>query len=165
MVTHTHINILTSLTPSVNLGVEEPMTLSDAARRKIENLLPGLVHALSNYSFLGGWKRLQQKRGLMSRYSSVVFFFLVLTLGLNILDSLFTMMILDLKGREINPVVQSIMTLYGSDFWIWKFGIVSLSLILLCILSDLKIVKGIIVTLSSVYATVVLYQLFLLTHA
>jgi hypothetical protein len=57
------------------------------------------------------------------------------------------------------------MTLYGSDFWIWKFGIVSLSLILLCILSDLKIVKGIIVMLSTVYFTVVLYQLFLLTHA
>ena len=141
------------------------MNSSNTGRRIQENLPSWLVRALSSYSFFGGWKKLQQKRGLMSRYSSVVFFFLVLTLGLNILDSLFTMMILDLKGREVNPVVQSIMTLYGSDFWIWKFGIVSLSLILLCILSDLKIVKGIIVTLSSVYFTVVLYQLFLLTHA
>ena len=140
------------------------MNPSNTGRRKKENLVSRLVHALSNYSFFGGWKKLQQKRGLMSRYSSVVFFFLVLTLGLNILDSLFTMMIMDLKGYEINPVVQSIMTLYGSDFWIWKFGIVSLSLIVLCILSDLKVVKGIIVTLSSVYFTVVLYQLFLLIH-
>ena len=140
------------------------MNPSNTGRRKKENLVSRLVHALSNYSFFGGWKKLQQKRGLMSHYSSVVFFFLVLTLGLNILDSLFTMMIMDLKGYEINPVVQSIMTLYGSDFWIWKFGIVSLSLIVLCILSDLKVVKGIIVTLSSVYFTVVLYQLFLLTH-
>ncbi len=140
------------------------MNPSNTGRRKQEHLTSRLVRALSNYSFLGGWRKLQQKRGLMSRYSSVVFFFLVLTLGLNILDSLFTMMIMDLKGREINPMVQSIMALYGSDFWIWKFGIVSLSLILLCILSDLKIVKGIIVTLSSVYFTVVLYQLFLLTH-
>jgi hypothetical protein len=121
--------------------------------------------ALRNYSFFGGWKQLQQNGGLTNRYSSVVFFFLVLTMGLNILDSLFTMMIIDLKGREINPVVQSIMTLYGSDFWIWKFGIVSLSLILLSILSDLKIVKGIIVTVSSVYFTVVLYQLLLLSRA
>lgn len=140
------------------------MTFSDTARRKLENAVSRLLHAVSSYSFFGRWKTLQQKRGLMSRYSSVVFFFLVLTLGLNILDSLFTMMIIDLKGFEVNPVVQSIMALYGSDFWIWKFGIVSLSLILLCILSDLKIVKGIIVTLSSVYFTVVLYQLFLLTH-
>jgi hypothetical protein len=158
------MNILTSLISSVNLSLEETMNPSNTGRRKIENLLSWSVRALSNYSFFGGWKRLQQKRGLMNRYSSVVFFFLVLTLGLNILDSLFTMMIIDLKGREVNPVVQSVMTLYGSDFWIWKFGIVSLSLILLCILSDLKIVKGIIVTLSSVYFTVVLYQLFLLTH-
>jgi hypothetical protein len=141
------------------------MNPSNTGRRIQENLPSWFAGALSSYSFFGGWKKLQQKRGLMSRYSSVVFFFLVLTLGLNILDSLFTMMILDLKGHEVNPVVQSIMTLYGSDFWIWKFGIVSLSLILLCILSDLKIVKGIIVTLSSVYFTVVLYQLFLLTHA
>jgi hypothetical protein len=156
---------LTSLTPSVNLWLEEPMSPSNTGGRIQENLPSWLIRALSSYSFFGEWKKLQQKRGLMSRYSSVVFFFLVLTLGLNILDSLFTMMILDLKGREVNPVVQSIMTLYGSDFWIWKFGIVSLSLILLCILSDLKIVKGIIVTLSSVYFTVVLYQLFLLIHA
>jgi hypothetical protein len=98
------------------------------------------------------------------RYSSVIFFFLVLILGLNILDSLFTMMIVDLRGRELNPVVQSAMNLYGSNFWIWKFGIVSLSLILLCILSDFKIVKGIIITLSSIYLTVVLYQIFLLTQ-
>jgi hypothetical protein len=141
------------------------MTFSDTAIRKLENAVSRLLYAVSSYSFFGRWKTLQQKRGLMSRYSSVVFFFLVLTLGLNILDSLFTMMIIDLKGFEVNPVVQSIMALYGSDFWIWKFGIVSLSLILLCILSDLKIVKGIIVTISSVYFTVVLYQLFLLTHA
>jgi hypothetical protein len=141
------------------------MNPSNTGRRKQEYVASWLVRGLSDYSFWGGWRKLQQERGLMSRYSSVVFFFLVLTLGLNILDSLFTMMIMELKGREINPVVQSIMALYGSDFWIWKFGIVSLSLILLCILSDLKIVKGIIVTLSSVYCTVVLYQLFLLTHA
>lgn len=137
---------------------------SNTGRRKKENLVSRLVRTLRDYSFFGGWKKLQQKRGLMNRYSSLVFFFLVLIMGLNILDSLFTMMIMDLKGREINPVVQSIMALYGSDFWIWKFGIVSLSLIVLCILSDLKIVKGIIVTLTSVYFTVVLYQLFLLTH-
>ena len=102
--------------------------------------------------------------GFRDRYSSVIFFFLVLTLGLNILDSLFTMMIVDLRGRELNPVVQSVMNLYGSNFWIWKFGIVSLSLILLCILSNFKIVKGIIIALSSLYLTVVLYQIFLLTH-
>jgi len=159
-----HTNILTSLIPSVNLSLEGTMLPLNTGRRKKENLVSRLVRALSNYSFFGGWTKLQQKRGLMNRYSSVVFFFLVLIMGLNILDSLFTMMIIDLKGREINPVVQSIMVLYGSDFWIWKFGIVSLSLIVLCILSDLKIVKGIIVTLSSVYFTVVLYQLFLLTH-
>ena len=123
-----------------------------------------LALAWRNYSFRAEWKKIQPNRGLMTRYSSVVFFFLVSILGLNILDSLFTMMIMDMKGREVNPVIQSVITLYGSDFWIWKFGIVSLSLILLCILSDLKVVKGVIVTMSSIYLTVVVYQIFLLTH-
>lgn len=74
------------------------------------------------------------------------------------------MMIVDLRGRELNPVVQFAMTLYGSNFWIWKFGIVSFSLILLGILSDFKIVRGIIITLSSIYLTVGLYQIFLITQ-
>jgi hypothetical protein len=133
-------------------------------RKNQEGYVSQLMLAWRNYSFRTEWKKLQPKQGFMTRYSSVIFFFLVFTLGLNFLDSLFTMMIIDLKGREVNPMVQSIMVLYGSNFWIWKFGIVSLSLILLCILSDLKIVKGIIVTLSSIYFTVVLYQFFLLTN-
>lgn len=114
----------------------------------------------------GGNRRKERypKWGFTDRHSSVIFFFLVLILGLNILDSLFTMMIVDLRGRELNPVVQSAMTLYGSNFWIWKFGIVSFSLILLGILSDFKIVRGIIITLSSIYLTVVLYQIFLITQ-
>ena len=126
--------------------------------------LSRLALAWRNYSFRAEWKRIQPNRGFMTRYSPVIFFFLVSTLGLNVVDSLLTMMIIDLKGREANPVIQSVMTLYGSDFWIWKFGVVSLSLILLCILSDLKIVKGVIVTMSSIYFTVVLYQLIVLSH-
>ena len=142
----------------------ESMNLPDTGGRNREGAVSWMALAWRNYSFWADWRRIQPKRGLMTRYSPVVFFFLVSTLGLNILDSLFTMMIIDLKGREINPLIQSVMSLYGSDFWSWKFGIVSLSLVLLCILSELRVVKGVIVTMSSVYFTVVLYQIFLLTH-
>ncbi len=98
------------------------------------------------------------------RHSSVVFFFLVLILGLNILDSLFTMMILDLRGREVNPIVRAAMDLYGSNFWIWKFGIVSLCTVLLCMHSKRPVVKGIIIVLCCIYCAVVLYQILLLRH-
>jgi hypothetical protein len=36
-------------------------------------------------------------------------------------------MILDLKGWEANPVVHTVIILYGTKFWIWKFSIVSVS--------------------------------------
>ena len=82
--------------------------------------------------------------------------------GLNILDALFTMTILDLKGWEANPVVRSVIQLHGEKFWIWKFALVSFCLVLLCLHSRFKLVRGMIIFLSSVYLVVVLYQLFLL---
>ena len=106
-----------------------------------------------------------QTRGRsLTRYSPFIFFFIVLILALNVLDSLFTLMILDGMGRELNPVVRSAIDLFGDRFWIWKFAIVSFSIVFLCLHSKFKVVKGVIVSLSSIYLTVVLYQIFLLTH-
>jgi hypothetical protein len=82
--------------------------------------------------------------------------------GLNILDALFTITILDLKGWEANPIVRSVIQLHGQKFWIWKFVLVSFCLVLLCLHSRFRLVRGAILFLSSVYLVVVLYQLFLL---
>jgi len=100
--------------------------------------------------------------GYVDRYSSKLFFFLVLILSLNILDALFTIMILDQKGWEFNPVVQSVMTLHGDRFWIWKFAIISFCLMLLCLHSKFRMVKQIIFVLGSIYLLVFLYQLYVL---
>ena len=124
---------------------------------------------LSRHTFFGRRRTIRRKEDSLKSayvdcYSAFIFFFIVLTLGLNVLDSLFTIMILDLTGVELNPVVRSVMDLYGHQFWIWKFAIVSFSLILLCLHSKFRAVKGVIVSLSSVYLTVVLYQIVLLTN-
>ena len=100
----------------------------------------------------------------MDRYSSALLILLVLVVGLNILDSLFTMMILDSKGVEVNPIVGAVIELHGDKFWIWKFGIVSFCLVLLCLHSTFKWTRGAIIVLSSIYLAVVIYQLFLLFH-
>ena len=89
---------------------------------------------LSRYTFLGRRKMIRRKSdsqrgGYIDRYSSTLFFFLVTIIGLNVLDALFTLMILDLKGWEANPVVNSVISLYGTKFWVWKFSIVSVSLV------------------------------------
>jgi hypothetical protein len=123
--------------------------------------------ALSWYTFFGrrrGFRRKsdQEKGGYVDRYSSKLFLFLVLILGLNILDVLFTMIILDHKGWEFNPVVWSVMNIYGDGFWIWKFAIVSFSLTLLCLHSKFRPVKQVIMGLSLIYLFTILYEIFIL---
>jgi hypothetical protein len=72
------------------------------------------------------------------------------------------MIILDLKGEEANPVVRSVMEIYGDKFWIWKFLLVSTCLVLLCVHSRLKHVKTLIAVISLIYVSTVVYQLILL---
>ena len=122
---------------------------------------------LSRYTLFGQRKAIrrkeeQEKGGYVDRYSSKLFFFLIFIIGLNVLDSFFTMLILDHKGWEANPIVRSVIDTYGDKFWIWKFGIVSTCIILLCIHIRFKRVKGIIIAISSIYLMVILYQIYLI---
>jgi len=124
---------------------------------------------LSRYTFLGRRRSMRRKHdqvqgGYVDSYSSALFAILVLLVGLNVLDSFFTMMILDGRGLEANPVVHSVMQLHGDGFWIWKFGLVSFCLILLCLHSQFRLVRGVIIVHSSIYLLTVIYQLFLLIH-
>jgi hypothetical protein len=85
-----------------------------------------------------------------------------LIVGLNILDAIFTTMILDLGGYELNPIVRSVIFLYGDKFWLWKFGVVSASLIILCLHSKFRMVKPIIFSITLIYLAVISYQLKLI---
>jgi len=141
--------------------MEEKRTLNDRRQKP--------TPLVSRHTFLGRRKAIRRKKdqeqgGYVDRYSSALLIFLVLVVGLNILDSLFTMMILDSKGVEVNPVVRAVIDLHGEKFWIWKFGLVSFCLVLLCLHSTFKWTRGVIVVLSSIYLAVVIYQLFLLLH-
>jgi len=141
------------------LAVNDPRAAKDRRKRP--------TPALSRHTFLGRRKSLRRKSdrekgGYVDRYSSALFALLILIVGLNILDALFTMTILDLKGWEANPVVRSVIQLHGEKFWIWKFALVSFCLVLLCLHSRFRFVRGMIIFLSSIYLVVVLYQLFLL---
>ena len=123
--------------------------------------------ALNWYTFFGRKRRFRRKSdqlkdGYVDHYRSKLFFFFVLILGLNILDVLLTMMILDHKEWEFNHIVQSVMNIHGDRFWIWKFAIVSVSLTLLCLHSKFRPVKQIIIGLSLIYLLMILYQLFVL---
>ncbi len=111
--------------------------------------------------FSGGDDR---KQGIpWTRYSPRLLFFLTLIAGLNVLDSFFTTMILDLGGQELNPIVSSAMELCGDHFWIWKQAVVSLNLIALCHYSKFRYVTPLVAGLALVFSTLVLYQITLLS--
>jgi hypothetical protein len=125
--------------------------------------------SFSRFIFFGRRKTFRRKEdkqrgGYVDRYSSALFFFLVLILGLNLLDALFTTIILDRGGVELNPVVRSVINLYGDRFWVWKFGIVSLSVVLLCIHSKFASAKAILLGINIVYLVVILHQALLIIN-
>jgi hypothetical protein len=106
-------------------------------------------------------KEEQERGGYVDRYHSGLLILLTLVVGLNVLDALFTMMILDDGGWEVNPVVRSVIQLYGDRFWVWKFVIVSFPLTLLCLHSKFRLVIPNILGITAISVTVILYQIFL----
>jgi hypothetical protein len=87
-----------------------------------------------------------------------------LILGLNVLDAFLTMMILEDGGWEMNPVVDFAIQLYGDQFWVWKFVTVSLPLILLCLHSKFRLVMPVLLGISAVYISVILFQVLLIVY-
>jgi hypothetical protein len=125
--------------------------------------------ALSRFTLQGRRRNFRRKEdqergGYIDHYGSELLFLIVLIAGLNILDALFTMMILEDGGLEINPFVHSTIQIYGDKFWIWKFVMVSFSLILLCLHNKFRLAKPAMFGISVAYATVVLFQIFLILY-
>ena len=124
---------------------------------------------LSKYTLWGqrrAFRRIedQEKGGYIDQYHSGLLILLILPLGLSILDALFTMMIMNDGGSEMNPVVFSVIQLYGESFWIWKFAIVSFSLVLLCLHSKFRWVFPALVSIASINIIVILYQIYLFIY-
>ena len=104
----------------------------------------------------------QEKGGYVDRYSPRLLFLIILIVGLNVLDSFFTMIILDCGGVEANPLVSSAIEVYGDRFWVWKFMVVSVNLILLCLHSRFRYVNRVIFGITLLFLGVILYQVILL---
>jgi hypothetical protein len=143
--------------------------LEAADKRNFIDRRKGPTPALSRYTFLGRRRCFRRKvdqqiGGYVDCYSSTLFLFLVSIIGLNVLDAFLTMLILEVGGCELNPFVRSVIEIYGEKFWIWKYAIVSFSILLLCLHSRFRKVKAIIVGISYVYFIVVLYQVYLMTY-
>jgi hypothetical protein len=135
-------------------------------RRVLQDRRKQATPALSKFTLRGRRRTFRRKEdkkmgGYVDLYGSGLLFLLILVVGLNVLDGLFTMMILDNGGWEINPIVRSAIQLYGDRFWIWKFAIVSVPLILLCLHNKFSMVMPVILGISVINIVIVLFQIFL----
>ena len=100
----------------------------------------------------------RQRGGYVDHYNGLLLLFLISAVALNILDALITIMILDLGGWEVNPIVRSAIEVYGDKFWVWKFVIVSACAVFLCLHCKFKRAKLIIVFLNIYYIFVVFFN-------
>jgi hypothetical protein len=121
------------------------------------------------FTFFGRRRTLRRKKdrekgGYADRYSYILFFLLVLILGLNIFDSLLTMMIIDLGGQAFNPLVRAFIELHGDMFWIWRFVIASIALMLLHFHRGFIMVRRMIIAIGSIYMVIVVYQMYLIFY-
>jgi predicted membrane protein len=140
--------------------------LRELNRRILEDRRKQPTPALSRFTVRGlrrsfRRKEEQKRGGYIDRYGSGLLFLIVLIVGFNVMDAWLTMIILKDGGWEINPVVSSVIQLYGDRFWIWKFAIVSVPLILLCLHSKFRLAVPAIWAISFFYMIAVLFQILL----
>jgi hypothetical protein len=143
--------------------------LRKSDRRSLKDRRRHPTHGLSRFILRGRRSSFRRNEdqgtgGYVDCYGPGLLFFLVLILGLNVLDAFLTMMILEDGGLEVNPVVRSAIQLYGDGFWVWKFFTVSIPLILLCLHSKFRLVMPVLLGISAVYMTVILFQVLLIVY-
>lgn len=83
----------------------------------------------------------------------------VLVAGLNILDAIFTQLILAAGGAECNSVVRATVDAYGDRFWVWKIAASSSLLALPCLYSRLRLFRAILAGTALLFAGVICWQL------
>lgn len=143
--------------------------MTESGRRILRDRRSHPTDGLSRFTVRGRRKSFRRendrgKGGYVDRYGPGLLSLLVLILGLNVLDALLTMMILNEGGSEINPVVRSVIHLYGDKFWVWKFFTVSVPLILLCLHSKFRLVMPVLFGIGGVYIAVVLFEVWLIAY-
>src|SRR5512141_3119757 len=96
---------------------------------------------LSRYTLWGrrkGFRRKEDRLGnsYVDRYDAIWLLPLVFIVGLNCLDYFFTMIILENNGTELNPIVAAVIDYCKWDLLTWKFAIVSLGTLIMCLHSQ-----------------------------
>ena len=104
----------------------------------------------------------QRKGGYVDRYGHGLFLWALAILILNVLDAAFTRIILACGGTELNPVMRWLIDRYGDHFIAWKFAIISVPIIIVCLHANFQESKPVLYFSMLVYSMVVIHQMILI---
>ncbi len=96
------------------------------------------------------------------RVNPLMFFMAILVVCLNIADAYFTQLIIAHGGWEVNPIAQAAITAFGDHFWLWKYALVSLSVIILSSHIHLRIARVSLAIAAVFYSGVTVWHLILI---
>lgn len=99
------------------------------------------------------------KGGYVDRYGHGLLIWVLAILALNILDASFTRIILACGGYEVNPIMKWLIENYGDHFVAWKFAIISVSIIIVCLHAKFQEIKPVLYFSLFAYSIVVLHQM------
>jgi len=92
----------------------------------------------------------------------IVFFLAVLVIVLNLADAVFTDFILAHGGWEVNPIARGAIAAFGDRFWIWKYSLVSFSVILLSGYVHMRMARVCLAVAAVLYSAVTVWHLILI---
>jgi len=106
----------------------------------------------------------QEKGGYIDRYGNGLLIWALTLLALNILDAALTQIILARGGYEVNPIMQWLIETCGDHFISWKFAIISVSIIIVCLHSKFQDTKLVFYFSMLIYSIVVIHQMVLISN-
>ena len=121
----------------------------------------------SRYALLGRRQSIRRKSDRKTNiyvdlYGHYLLLSLLLIILLSILDAYFTIFHIEKGAREINPLMDFLMGYGNTYFFVIKYTLTALGLILLCIYKSLPISRTVIICLLFFYLTVFANHIYLI---
>jgi hypothetical protein len=125
------------------------------------------TNPFSRYTLLGRRRSIRRKKDRKTHiyvdvYGHYLLLSLLLIILLSVLDAYFTIFHVERGAREINPLMDFLLGYGNTSFFIIKYTLTALGLMLLCIYKSLVISRTVIICLLFFYLTVFANHVFLI---
>lgn len=142
------------------------MAQGENDRRALRDRRQRPTSPFSRYVFFGRRRSIRRKSDRKTHiyvdlYGHYLLLALLLIILLSVLDAYFTIFHVERGAREINPLMDFLMGYGNTYFFVIKYVLTALGLILLCIYKSLPISRTIIICLLFFYLTVFANHIFL----